>query len=138
MDQVIVPYLSANTNHDELVEDQLNVIYSLFNKFLMHPGYKAVFNDIGAKVLAKIGVIEGLNSFFSNELKLYLMINMASNASSLGKKAQANSLTKQIEEFLKEGSMHQRRWCTRLFRGALHLSLNQIDDAQKKFSAIVD
>jgi hypothetical protein len=53
----------------------------------MHSGYKLVFNELGAKILAKLGDIEGLNSFFADELRLYLMINMASNASSMGKKA---------------------------------------------------
>jgi hypothetical protein len=53
----------------------------------MHSGYKLVFNELGAKILAKLGDIEGFNCFYADELKLYLMINMASNASSLGKKA---------------------------------------------------
>ena len=53
----------------------------------MHNGYKVVFNELGAKILAKLGEINGLNSFFADELRLYLMINMASNASLMGKKA---------------------------------------------------
>ncbi len=59
----------------------MNLVYALLNKFLVHNGYKAVFNELGSKILAKLGDIDGLNSFFADELKLYLMINMASNAS---------------------------------------------------------
>jgi hypothetical protein len=81
LDNVILPWLTAASEHDELIEDELNIIYSLLNKFLLHSGYQTVYNELGAKILAKINDIPGLNSFFTDEFRVYLLVNMAANAS---------------------------------------------------------
>jgi hypothetical protein len=70
-----------------------------------------------------------VNSFFGDEFKMYLMLNMASNSGILGKKAMANKLSNQADSFLKEGSMNHRNWCIRIFRAAMALSLNKAAEA---------
>jgi hypothetical protein len=72
---------------------------------------------------------KNVNSFYGDEFKMYLMLNMASNFGTLGKKAMANKLSNQADAFLKEGSMNHRKWCVRIFRAALALSLNKAADA---------
>ena len=49
-----------------------------------------MYNELGAKIVAKINDVEGLNTFFADEFRVYILVNMACNANSLGKKAQAN------------------------------------------------
>lgn len=70
-----------------------------------------------------------MNSFYKDEFKMYLILNMASNFGTLGKKTMANKLSNQADAFLKEGSMNHRKWCVRIFRAALALSLNKAADA---------
>jgi len=73
--------------------------------------------------------LKNLNPFYADEFKMFLLINMASNFSTLGKKAMANKLSTQVDTFLKEGSMNHRKWCARIFRAAFALSLNKPADA---------
>lgn len=108
------------------------LLYNLLNKFLLQRGQLTIFNELGDKLLARLSEHTSLSPFFGDEFKLYLMLNMGSNFSTLGKKAIANKLSQQIDAFLKDGSMQQRKWCIRLYRAALALSLNQHTEAENK------
>ena len=80
--------------------------------------------------------MKNLNPFFGDEFKMYLMMNMAANFSALGKKSLANKLSTQVDTFLKEGSMNHRKWCARIFRAAMSLSLNKAGDALSKLQGV--
>jgi len=89
-----------------------------------------VFNELGDKLLNNLTAgAKNVNSFFGDEFKMYLLLNMASNSGTLGKKAMANKLSNQADAFLKEGSMNHRKWCVRIFRAAMALSLNKAAEA---------
>ena len=70
-----------------------------------------------------------INPFFADELKIFLMVNMAQNNSNLGKKAQANKLQNQIESFLRDERVGNRI-NLRLFKVSMKLGLNMPQEAK--------
>lgn len=123
-----MPWILQFSGKNEILEDQLDLFYGFLNKILLQTGKLQAFNDIGEVLLASIDTIGEASSFFFDELKVYLISNMASNLAALGKKAGAIKALNQAEEVMKND--YYMRFSITALKAAFKLAVGQHKESQ--------
>ncbi|CDW90850.1 tetratricopeptide repeat-containing protein [Stylonychia lemnae] len=85
---------------DQLIEEELAIIYENLQTLLLNRGYLQTFNDFGTEFLSSLKEQQNgsIHPLFQNEINLQFSLNMSNNYLNLKKLGQANAMKKQVNE----------------------------------------